>query len=151
MAFWSVNNPAAIAIGELLHWFSPQAHNGLLEMLLNVGLVGTFFFIFLWARTVWLSLRCIQTSEKALAISCLFSCAGIILVGISETVLLVPFEASTSVFFITGLLCERTMRAARLPRYPTARWNVSGGIDQPPSAQPCVPDRVIPSHLDHDR
>jgi len=63
---------------------------------------------------------------KALAISCLLSCAGIILVG--ETVLLVPFEASTSVFFITGLFCEKAVRAARRPRYPTARWNVSRGI-----------------------
>jgi hypothetical protein len=42
------------------------------------------------------------------------SCAGIILVGISEAVLIVPFEASTSVFFIIGFFCERAVRASRL-------------------------------------
>ncbi len=128
VAFWSTTNPAAMEISASLQWYVPQAHNGLLELLLNVGLIGTAYFIFLWARTLWLSLRCMQTSEKAMAISCLLSCAGIILVGISETVLLAPFEASTSVFFITGLFCEKAVRAARRPRYPTARWNVSRGI-----------------------
>jgi len=124
VAFWSLDNPAAAAIG----WVIPQAHNGLLEMLLNVGLIGTAFFIFLWARTVWLSLRCVRTSEKTLAISCLLSCAGIILVGVTENVLIAPLEASTSVFFITGLLCEKEVRAARLRRYPTARSDVFRGI-----------------------
>jgi O-antigen ligase len=120
-AFWSTDNPAAMQIADSLHWFAPQAHNGLLEMLLHVGVVGTAIFIFLWARTVWLSLRCMQTSEKALAITCLMSCAGLILVGISETVLVVPFEASTIVFFVTGLLCERAVWAAHVSRhYPTA-------------------------------
>jgi len=128
VAFWSTTNPAAMVIVEELHWFAPQAHNGLLEMLLHVGLFGTAFFVFLWARTFWLSLRCMYTPEKALAITSLLSCVGIILVGTSETVLIVPFEASTSVFFITGLFCERAVRAARRPRYPAARWDVSRSV-----------------------
>lgn len=128
VAFWSPDNPAAIEIADSLHWFAPQAHNGILEMLLGVGLIGTAFFIFLWARTARLAIQCMRTPEKGLAISCLLSCAGIILVGISETVLVDPFEASTSVFFITGFLCERAVRAARRRRYPTIRGNISRGI-----------------------
>jgi exopolysaccharide production protein ExoQ len=132
LAFWSSTNPAAIEIGDLLHLQLPQAHNGLLEMLLGVGLVGTVFVIFLWARTVRLALRCMRTAETALAISCLFSCAGIILSGLSEAVLVDAFEAPTSVFFITCFFCERAVRAARLRRYPAARYDVSRGI--PPAA-----------------
>lgn len=113
VAFWSPDNPAAMEIADLLHWFAPQAHNGILEMLLNVGLVGTALFIFLWARNVRLAVKCMRTAEKVLAISCLFSCTGIILVGISETVLIVPMEASTSVFFITGLFCEQAIYYGR--------------------------------------
>jgi len=118
LAFWSPHNLAAMEISEVFHWFVPQAHNGLLEMLLNVGLIGTVFFIILWVRNVRLAIRCLRTSEKALAISCLLSCVGVILVGISEIVLIAPFEASTGVFFITGLMCEKTVRATRWGRYP---------------------------------
>lgn len=120
VAFWSLNNPAALEIAAALVWFAPQAHNGLLEILLHVGLIGASFFIFLWARAVWLSLSCMRTVQTAAAISCLLSCVGIMLVGISETVLIVPFEASTSVFFITGLFCEQALRAAGRRGNPTA-------------------------------
>jgi exopolysaccharide production protein ExoQ len=113
VAFWSPDNPAAMEIADALHWFAPQAHNGILEMLLNVGLTGTALFIFYWARNVRLALRSLRTSEQAMAISCLLSCIGIILVGISETVLVDPFEASTSVFFITGFFCEKAIRLRR--------------------------------------
>jgi len=113
LAFWSTNNPAAMDIATALHWFAPQAHNGLLEMLLCAGIIGTSYFMLLLCRTVFVSLQCLRTPQKALAISALLSCGGIVLVGISETVLIVPFEASTSVFFITGLFCERAVRAVR--------------------------------------
>ena len=128
VAFWSTDNPAAMDIAKSLHWFAPQAHNGLLELLLHVGLVGTALFIFLWARALWLSLRCMRTAEKALAVSCLFSCLGVVLVGISETVLIVPFEASTSVFFIVGLLCEKAVRAVSPQQSPVTRYNASPAI-----------------------
>jgi exopolysaccharide production protein ExoQ len=116
-AFWSPNNRAEQEIAEALHVQLPQAHNGLLEMLLNVGVIGTGFFIFLWVRNVRLALQCMRTPEKAMAMSCLLSCAGVILVGISEMVLIAPFAASTSIFFITGLMCERAVRTARLRRH----------------------------------
>ena len=39
-AFWSTQDPAAWEIANALRWFSPQAHNGLLEILLSGGLVA---------------------------------------------------------------------------------------------------------------
>jgi O-antigen ligase len=108
-AFWSPNNPAAMEIGESIHWFAPEAHNGLLEILLTVGVVGAALFIFLLARNVELALRCLRTKERALAISAVLCCIGIILVGVSEMVLSAGLEASTPVFFVTGLYCERVL------------------------------------------
>jgi exopolysaccharide production protein ExoQ len=116
--FWSSSD--AIRISTILGWVVPQAHNGLLELLLSIGIVGTAFFIFLWARNVQLALRCLRTPEKALAISSFLSCVGILLLATSESVMLEPAQISTSVFFITGLMCERALRAARLRRYPAA-------------------------------
>jgi O-antigen ligase len=125
LAFWSFANPVAMQISDLLHWFVPQSHNGLLEILLYVGVIGAAFFIFLWLRTVLLSVRCLKSGDPAVAITCLLSCAGIILVGISETVLIDPFEASTSIFFITGLFCERALRVARVQVRPPAKTGFS--------------------------
>ena len=116
LAFWTPRNPAAMQIADALQWEAPQAHNGLLEMLLFVGLAGTSYIVFLWGRALWLALRCLRTAETEIGVTCLLSCIGIVLVGISETVLVDPYEASTDVFFITALLCERALRAARVQR-----------------------------------
>ena len=111
-AFWSTENPEAWKIADALHWFAPQAHNGILEILLSVGLIGAVFFIYLWGRTVSLSLKCMRTSESTMAITCLSISAGAVLVGVSETVLLYPGPI-TSIFVITGLYCERAISTAR--------------------------------------
>jgi exopolysaccharide production protein ExoQ len=120
-AFWSTQNPAAWEIANTIHWFSPQAHNGLLEILLNGGLVGAVWFIYLWARTFWLSLRCIRF-ERAMAITCFSCCAGILLEGVSEQVLLYV-DGLTSVFFMSGFFCEKSVSRASLRR-PVAVGNV---------------------------
>lgn len=115
-AFWLVQNPAALEIADAVRWFVPQAHNGLLEMLLNIGLVGTAIFVFLLIRNLVLAFRCLRTRANALAISSMMSCAGILMVGVSESVLLAPTQSSTSVFFITGFMCEQAVQAAKRRR-----------------------------------
>jgi len=118
-AFWFIENPAAIEIDNAVHYVVPQAHNGLLEILLHVGMVGAIFFLFLLARNITLGLRCLRAPEaKALAMSSLLCCAGILLVGISEIVLLAGLEGSTAVFFATGFYCERALWLRQ--RRPTA-------------------------------
>ena len=72
--------------------------------------------IFLLVRTIIIAIKCLRTGDSVLAVTCLLSCVGIILTGISETVLIDAFEASTSVFFITGFYCERALRSGRQRR-----------------------------------
>jgi exopolysaccharide production protein ExoQ len=118
-AFWSINNPPALQISLSVKWFVPEAHNGILEILLSAGLIGGAMFVYLWVRTIRLSLQCMRTSESAVAITCFLACAGVVLEGISEWVLLYP-GALTSVFFVTGFLCERAVSKSR-QRSPIAR------------------------------
>jgi exopolysaccharide production protein ExoQ len=113
-AFWSTDNPAAYEISDALHWWVPQAHNGILEILLSVGLIGAGVFIYVWARIFRLSSKCMRASENNMAITCLSICAAAVLVGVSETVLLYVGPI-TSIFFITGFYCERAISAARQP------------------------------------
>jgi exopolysaccharide production protein ExoQ len=111
-AFWSLVNPAANEISSLLRFHVTHAHNGLLEMLLEVGIVGTIFLVFLWARNVVLALLCLRTPAKDFAVSSLLCCGAIVLMGVSEPVLVDHSQVLVSVFFITGLMCERTVRRA---------------------------------------
>jgi exopolysaccharide production protein ExoQ len=114
-AFWSGQNPAVWEIQTVIGWVAASAHNGLLEMLLEVGIMGSALFLLLWARNVMLALQCINTSAKELAVTSLLLYGGILLVGITEPVLMDPV-IFTSAFFMTGLICEGV---ARRQRYPT--------------------------------
>jgi exopolysaccharide production protein ExoQ len=114
-AFWSGHNPIVWDIQAKLGWTVVSAHNGLLEALLEVGIVGSALFLFLWAKNVVLALRCINTSAKEVAISSLLVCGVVLMVGTTESVLMDP-AILTSAFFMTGLMCEK---AARRRRYPT--------------------------------
>jgi exopolysaccharide production protein ExoQ len=118
--FWSPNNPAEFEIANAFGVLLTQAHNGLLEMLLNVGVVGTAIFIFLFVRNVILAFRCLRTSSKALAISTITVCVAILTIGVSEAVLLAATQPWTSMFFITGLMCEQAVRASKLRQYRIA-------------------------------
>ncbi len=113
LAFWSLDNPAAFEISQTLRWVVPQAHNGLLEILLSVGFIGALLIIFMLGRTIRLSIACMGTNARPLGVTCFLSSVGIILVGTSEAVLINPFEASTGVFILTGFFCEQALKAAR--------------------------------------
>lgn len=116
-AFWSAASPAANEISDLLGWSVPEAHNGLLEMLLEVGIIGTGLFVFVWARNLLLAVKCLRAQEGELGVSALLCCMGIVLVGITELVLVDPSWISVSVFFVTGLMCERAVWGTRRRRY----------------------------------
>ena len=131
--FWNLTNPAAVEIFDAVHWVVPHAHNGLLEGLLEIGALGTALFAFLLIRTIVLAVRCLRrTPERALAISTISCCAGILLVGISEPVLIISVQSFTPVIFITGLMCERALNVAKgLRRYRVT--NGRGQINRSPS------------------
>jgi exopolysaccharide production protein ExoQ len=120
-AFWSTLNPAAWEIANALRWYSPEAHNGLLEIFLSGGLVGAAWFLTLWVRTVRLSLRSMRY-DSAMAITCLSCCAGILAEGVSEQVMLYV-TGLNGVFFITGFFCEQAVSRGR-QRRPVALSNV---------------------------
>ena len=119
--FWNMSNPATREISDAVHWVVPQAHNGLLEFLLNVGVLGTALFAFILIRTLVLAVRCLRTPARALAISTITCCVGILMVGVSETVLLAPTQSLTPIMFITGLMCERALWVAKEQRYRMAQ------------------------------
>ena len=109
-AFWSQINPAANEISANLGWAVPQAHNGLRELLLEVGWVGTSLFALVFVRNIWIGMRCLRTPQRELGLSLLLCCGGILLVGVSEEVLVDPSQISVGMLFVMGLIGERILR-----------------------------------------
>ena len=50
-AFWNTS-PEALKINSVLHWAVPHAHNGLLDLALQIGLVGLFVYLAYFAISV---------------------------------------------------------------------------------------------------
>ncbi len=116
-AFWSQTNPAANEISMSLGWSIPEAHNGLLELLLEVGGIGTSLFAIVFVRNIWIAIRCLRTPANELGKTLLLCCGGIFLVGVSEEVLMDPSQISVGLLFVMGLIGERTLRAVHQQQY----------------------------------
>ena len=70
--FWTPFNPIALQIAEAIRpegvwyvWIIPNAHNGLLEALLEIGFVGTSLFVFLMLRNLTIAVKCIKGPVRA--------------------------------------------------------------------------------------
>jgi O-antigen ligase len=120
-AFWSSANPLSAEISGTLGWTVPHAHNGILEMLLEVGVVGTAIILAIFIRNVVLSWRYYRLSSNELAVTSLFCYATIVFTGITETVIVDPSESSVCIFFILGLMCERALRALPQDEHPAVQ------------------------------
>ena len=119
-AFWTRENPAANNISIALGWWVPEAHNGVLEILLSAGLVGAALYLYILIRTFRLSIILLRTRKFAWGLTCFVNCAGVVLIGVSEEVLIYG-SAVTVVFIVTALFCERYVRELRSPvRYSPA-------------------------------
>ena len=121
-AFWSPVNPTALQIDEAVkgdNWdtfFIPNAHNGILEFLLDIGFLGTSFFVFLWMRNFVMAAKCMNGPAGQVGLSTALLLLGILLIGASEDVLLAPNQIWTNLFFIMGFLCEKELWLARAAR-----------------------------------
>src|SRR5262249_48049653 len=115
-AFWSPLNPLAVQLNDMLRWSVPQAHSGILELLLQIGFVGTTLFLVLWLRNFVLAVKCMGGVAGEFGVSLMLLLIGILVTGVSEEVLLNADKTWTSLFFVMGFICEKQLRLARVAR-----------------------------------
>jgi exopolysaccharide production protein ExoQ len=123
-AFWSPLNPIALQIAEAFRVQNSygvtdpiaNAHNTLLELLLEIGFLGTSVFIFLWLRSFIMAMKCMNGPAGAIGLSSVLVLTGILVIGFSEAVLLSHEQIWTSLFFIMGFICEKKLWLARAAR-----------------------------------
>ena len=96
--------------------FVANAHNGLLELLLEIGFLGTSVFIFLWLRNFIMAVKCMNGPAGQIGLSSVLLLTGILVIGVSEAVLLSHEAVWTSLFFIMGFMCEKELWLARAAR-----------------------------------
>lgn len=122
-AFWSPLNPLARTIDLDLGFLIPHAHNGLLEALIEGGVVGTSLVLLMFIRNIRIAVRCLRTPWWNLGHTILLCSAGLIQYGLTEAVLLDTAQILVPIFFILGLIGERELRAAAVPQRfrPVAR------------------------------
>jgi exopolysaccharide production protein ExoQ len=125
-AFWIPSNPAGAEISSAVGFPLNEAHNGLLQLLLDVGIVGTTFFLFLWVRNFLLAMKCINGLASETGVSSLLLLVGILLIGVSEQVLATAGE-ETVYFFLLGFMCEKELRRAWQATYWSAERALHAG------------------------
>jgi exopolysaccharide production protein ExoQ len=112
-AFWSGLNPRSMEISTLLGWYVVEAHNGLLQLLLDIGVVGTALFLFMWIRNLVMAVKCMNGSAPEIGVSSILLLVGILVIGVSEQVLTVV-DSPTTQFFLLGFMCEQALREQAL-------------------------------------
>jgi O-antigen ligase len=121
-AFWSAANPIAWQISQAVagdNWWVmtiTNAHNGMLEMLLEIGFLGTLFFLFLLGRNFLTAIKCMNGPAPQIGISSMLLLVGILITGVSEQVLVASQQPSTGLFFLMGFLCEKQLWLTRSAR-----------------------------------
>jgi O-antigen ligase len=119
--FWTPANPPALSIAQAVAfkhntWYIAvisNAHNALLEALLEIGVVGTTFFVVLIVRYVIAATYCFNGPAKHLGLSFLMLLSGLVILGVSEVMLLSAQAIFTGLFFVVGMACEKKMRQYR--------------------------------------
>jgi O-antigen ligase len=104
--FWVPTNQFAVTISDTVGWYVPEAHNGLLEILLQLGFIGTGLFLWLMVRTAWLAIRCIHRGNADMGRVTLVFLAGLLIMAVSEAILLTPSQIPTLQFFLFAFMCE---------------------------------------------
>ena len=123
--FWMFSNPAAMQISGALGWFVPEAHNGLLELLLSLGVVGTGLVIAQIIRCCVLAERCMRRGNVYLGRITVAFIIGLLIMSVSEAILLTPSQIPTLQFFLYGFMCETSLLAAGRPQIQS-RYDATG-------------------------
>ena len=114
-AFWMPSNPFFAETCSIVGFCVNEAHNGVLHLLLDVGVVGTAFFLFLWIRNLVMAVKCINGPAPQLGVSAFLLLVATLMIGVSEQVL-TTVDGPTVQFFLVGFMCEKELWLARRAR-----------------------------------
>lgn len=122
--FWSPSNPASVAISAALGWEVPEAHNGVLEFLLQLGFLGTGLVAVIICRNFVALIRYMRVEDYLFGSIYLLFFFSLVMMSVSEAVLMSPGQIETLQFFLFDFICgvglDAISRGSRLPSRRTS-------------------------------
>jgi len=104
-AMWLPTDNITIAISNAVGWEVPQAHNSLLEVTLELGLVGLVIVLVFVGSSLWRSVRCLMAGQHRLGILSLVFFFGVLISGVTESTLAQNQTIEWVVFNVLSFSC----------------------------------------------
>jgi exopolysaccharide production protein ExoQ len=117
-AFWNENARWAEYIWQVIGWPAPSAHNGYLEVVLEIGLVGLAFYAWIWLRVTALAIAALLRSQLPVASWILCYMVIICVLNLDEGTLPYPDQFAV---LMPGIIC--TLEAWR-SQYRREQWRI---------------------------
>jgi exopolysaccharide production protein ExoQ len=135
MSFFQVDNDIAVQLWTRLRWNPPHSHNGLLEVGLDLGVLGVMFVLALFVQAVVVLINCIRAGARQEAWCFLTFIIVCFIVNLAEPTIIRNQDISTALFNVMLFSCSRVGLA------PTAvKRRSSGTVSVLERARPRPPD-----------
>ena len=123
--FFSPPNERSIELWREIGFRAPHAHNGVLDLTSQIGLVGLGLFIVLLAQTIRSSVRSYRRGEHV-GIFALAVVISIVVASLSEPAFLGPYLTVVCVLRVMTLKLDRAAQLATLRNIAAARPRMAG-------------------------
>ena len=109
--FWVVDNPKTLALYNSLFWIPFQAHNGYIDILNELGVIGFLIFIFCISRYFYFSFKT-KISKRWNWIVIM-----VLIQNFQETTIFRPGQLNSIFFIFAYMLCFYTMMNKNIQHY----------------------------------
>jgi O-antigen ligase len=121
-AFWLEGGEPASVLQEAVRWATPTAHNGYMDLLLELGFVGLILFALSALMAILGLLAGIRHGDRALLLSCCASLAFVLLYNVAESAMLEQHHLLTFLY----VWASATARNVGARHAGPAEWRASG-------------------------
>ena len=121
---WLPTVPVAIAVSRAVGWSVPQAHNAILEVTLELGLVGLVIVLIFIAVSLWRSVRCLMAGQHKLGMLSLVFFLGVIMSGATESTFAQNQDIEWVVFNVLSFACGLQIMRQQVGKDTLLQWQL---------------------------
>lgn len=105
-AFWLPDDAYTQRIWHVLGWMPPHAHNGVLELWLELGLIGTSIFMLIFIHYCLRAIRLLRKTHESVATWPLVFFLFLFITNFTESVFVVSNSIYFLLFVMSALMCR---------------------------------------------
>jgi O-antigen ligase len=127
-AFWETPDGPSRAIWEIIGWDAPNAHNGYMDLILNIGVLGPALLLVVVGTSIGNCVSALRQGRTLAAECCLAVIFATILIAMDESSLFFEQNSVFPIVFVAASMHAR--RASRTLRGGACR-SIAGGRQRP--------------------